>query len=245
MIRFSLPLLSATLLTWATPSAAQANPETAFVYANNPRANQYTPSKAYARNPSGQPVRIMRKGTGQYEVLFSRMGQRAEGGNVQVTSYGSGPEHCKVQQWVQKNSDLSINVRCFRGSSPADAPFSLLFTPKNSAQARGASTPRFAWVSQARKASYTADRGYSRNQDRPVRIERQRTGRYTLRFDGVDQATAQGGNVQVTAYGNGPEWCKVVSWSWDNRSLSVQTACFNAQGRNVDTQMSVLFTPGR
>lgn len=117
----------------AAPSAEAS--EAAFAWAGRPGTAKYTAPPAYAHNPSGRPIEITRKAAGQYEVRFEGLAQPARGGHVQVSAYGSGPEHCKVVRWVPKEQDLSIAVRCFSGQRPADSAFTVRFEPSEGGSA--------------------------------------------------------------------------------------------------------------
>lgn len=85
-----------------------------FVWAHNPTAASYTPSATYAHNSAGGPITVTRSAAGQYAVRFAGLGgQGMAGGHVQVTAYGPGSEHCKVQSWGSFGADFVANVRCF------------------------------------------------------------------------------------------------------------------------------------
>lgn len=127
----------AMLFTGAAEASAPA-----FVYTNNPRAAEYTPTKAYAQNPSGGPITVRRSATGTYNVIFGGLGGAARRGNAQVTGYGSSPSFCQIVRWVPSGEDLDIAVKCFDGRGrPADSAFSLLFTPSSGATMGSAAPP--------------------------------------------------------------------------------------------------------
>ncbi|HMR05233.1 MAG TPA: hypothetical protein PKA88_05635 [Polyangiaceae bacterium] len=65
---------------------------------------------------------------------------------------------------------------------------------------------------------------------------RSAAGVYNVTFPGL--ATTAGGNVQVTAYGNNTNNCKVVSWG----NTNVNIRCYTSAGVNQDTQWTVLVT---
>ncbi len=103
---------------------ATPNPNLAYVWANQPSTNSYSPSTFYRSNPSGGAVSISRVGVGRYTVTWSGLAL-LDGGDVQVTAYGGGNIVCKVEGW----SSIAATVRCFNpGTSiPFDSFFTILF----------------------------------------------------------------------------------------------------------------------
>jgi hypothetical protein len=61
-------------------------------------------------------------------------------------------------------------------------------------------------------------------------------GTYGMWFPNVD---FNQGDVQVTAYGTGPEYCNVAGWS---SRMGAQVRCYNTSGAPVDTYYDVAFT---
>ena len=50
-----------------------------------------------------------------------------------------------------------------------------------------------------------------------------------------------GGHVQVTAYGNNPNYCKVNSWFTGGADFSASVSCWNPAGARVDSLFDLLF----
>src|SRR5216684_5248734 len=93
----------------------------AYAWANNPNAASYTPSLAYSYNSAGGPITITRSGQGTYAVKFAGLGGNGiVGGNVQITPYGPGHEHCRVHNWSSGGPDFIVNVRCANTLGVAD-----------------------------------------------------------------------------------------------------------------------------
>jgi hypothetical protein len=93
----------------------------------------------------------------------------------------------------------------------------------------------FAFVNQT--GTYTADPDYSYNSSgQAINVLNWAVGRYTVTFAGL---SINGGNAQVTAFGNGPDYCNVASWS----SNAVNVACFaNYTGQYADSSFFVTLT---
>ncbi len=226
-----------TALVICAPATAMAGDGTAFVFGNKPKAKSYAATSNYTQNPRDKPVNISRKNIGTYQVLIRGLGSVANGGNIQVSSYGNGPAMCKIDNWAAAGKDLRARVKCFSGQRPADSPFTLLFTPS-----RGVAAVRHAWAGKPKAKRYTADKKYSANENKGVTITRARQGSYKVTFAGVSKSEAEGGNVQVTAYGNGPAFCKVNRWNAGANALSVNVDCYSGSAL-TDSQFTVLFTP--
>jgi hypothetical protein len=81
-----------------------------YAWADQPSTASYTPNTFYSSNSAGGGINITRSGPGRYTVTWSGLGSDLlDGGDVQVTAYGSGTAQCKVESWGSQ----SANVRCF------------------------------------------------------------------------------------------------------------------------------------
>jgi hypothetical protein len=99
----------------------------------------------------------------------------------------------------------------------------------------------YVWANNPTAISYTPSPAYAYNSSGgPITISRSATGQYTIRFAGLGGNGLSGGHVQVTAYGTGPETCKVRSWSSNSTDFIVYVGCFNTAGNPVDTRYTVL-----
>jgi hypothetical protein len=76
----------------------------------------------------------------------------------------------------------------------------------------------------------------------PIRVERPGTGIYDISFDGLTRNVVGGSadHVQVTAYGDGTNWCKVGGWDSGAEDLSLTVRCFTPSGTPADAAFSVL-----
>lgn len=100
----------------------------AYAWANQPNTGTYTPAPQYSYNSAGGPITVTRSGQGAYAVKFTGLGGNGlAGGNVQVTPYGPGREHCKVLNWSSGGADFIAHVRCFNSIGvPDDTRFTIL-----------------------------------------------------------------------------------------------------------------------
>ncbi|WP_437486818.1 hypothetical protein WME75_04595 [Sorangium sp. So ce1014] len=216
----------------------------AYVWANDPTAAAYTPDLTHQFNSSGVNNTIVRQGVGRYAVTLP--GQTAVGGTVEVTAYGPDSDHCKVAGWGQSGDDTAVNVRCFDSAGAlADGRFTLNFA--RSAPPNGGLSYSYAWAHDTAAASYTPSLAYQKgfisgdagDVEADITAGRTSAGRYSVNLPGM---SATGSNVQVTAYGTGSEYCKVVGWSGDGSETQASVACFDEGGTSADTRFVLVYT---
>ena len=96
-----------------------------YAWATQPSSPSYTPSASHSYNSGGGAIQITRRAPGLYTVTFNGLGGRLlDGGNVQVTAYGSSNSQCKVENWGRE----SVAVRCFSPSGTlVDSYFVVMF----------------------------------------------------------------------------------------------------------------------
>jgi serine protease len=201
----------------------------------------HVPSTFYSRSTrSDSSVNtICRNGTGSYTVHFA--GLASNGGNVQVSAYGSSAHSCKVGSWFRSGTEELVNVLCFNfAGSAVDANFTASFAKGGSAS----NTFAFAWANQPTTASYTPSTTYQYNSHGGrATVTRTSTGRYTVSFPDTTTSGAQAaGGVKVTAYGSGSGVCKVVSWGPSGTTAEkVNVACFTSSGAASDELFSIAY----
>lgn len=227
----------AAVAGWSGGAFAQS----AYVFAGNAQSGKYTADAKYAHNPSGQPIRIDRSGTGQYTVTFVGLGGKTAGGNVQVSGYGASSGHCNVERWSADGADFVAKVRCWGANGrAADARFSLMASVPAAGSSASKARHAFTWAGSPDNAAYTADARYTHNPGNDsVNISKKGVGHYDVRFGGLAGKATAGGNVQVTAYGVEPTYCKVERWSSQAGAFTATVRCFNKAGRAADSKFSV------
>ena len=98
----------------------------------------------------------------------------------------------------------------------------------------------YVWADNPTSPSYTPSTAYSFNSSGgAISIARRGVGAYTVNFAGLGGNGSAGGNVLVTAYGNGSEACKVVSWNSGGADFIANVRCFASTGTPVDTLYSI------
>jgi hypothetical protein len=97
----------------------------------------------------------------------------------------------------------------------------------------------FVWA-QNSTGTFDADSGFSFNSVGGVNtITNTGTGTYRVDFEGLGANV--GGNVQVTAYGSGSEYCNVGSWTSNLMTLQVNVSCFDKSGSPVNTRFAASY----
>jgi hypothetical protein len=195
-------------------------------------------------NSSGAANSVTRTGSGAYEVRLPNLG--ASAGHVQVTAFARSAR-CKVRLWGPDGTTQVVHVLCFdENGNPVDN-IGFFLTYVERLNILGLATgfdpdghdSAYAWANQQATqdwytphtfyqfANFTNDAGTAR---------RTSTGDYVVKFRDVNLDT---GNVQVTAYGPGSEYCGVVNWM---SFTGIRVTCHNAAGQPVDTRFDVAFT---
>jgi hypothetical protein len=207
----------------------------AFAWADQPTAASYTPSTLYSYNHAGAGIQITRAGTGVYNVHFESFGAINDGGNVQVTGYGSfgggNGKYCKVSIW----SSDTVTVLCFDAVGvAADSYFTVLFLKVPSQTTAVA----YAWANNPTSASYMPDTRFSYNPaGGAITATRQSTGAYTMTWSGLGNLGFGSGHPHVTAYDSSNKRCEISSWE----AGEVSVYCFDSSGNRADSRYSVLF----
>ena len=143
-------------------------------------------------------------------------------GHVQVSAYGTGGERCKVAAWLPSlpaGSAEQVDIRCFTSTGPpADTRFAMTYVDKITLTGGAASPPSvsgpsgaYALADQPTSPSYTPNLSYQWNDFGSTNsITRTGVGAYQVHFPSL---AMNSGDVQVTAYGFGSDYCKVKSWA--------------------------------
>lgn len=216
----------------------------AYLWAEQPSAAAYCPSNLYSWNSTGGVNCITRGSPGIYDV--SLPGLTATGGTFQITAYGSAGEHCKIQSWGSTGVAQSARVLCFDAAGlPVDTRFDLnYFAPQEvSVFDYGA----YAWAHNATAAVYTPSPTYSYNSGSINgwpgcvgwlgAIEGGKAtadlGSYYLWYENL---SSTGSAVQSTAYGAGPNYCKVTGWFTPARGgAQAQSQCYAPDGTKANS----------
>lgn len=94
----------------------------------------------------------------------------------------------------------------------------------------------YAWNNSASADATLTNNGYTYNRSGgAVTVVHNGAGSYTISFAGLG---INGGNVTVSGYGGGANWCKVGGWS----SSSVTVLCFDSAGAATDSLWTIAVT---
>jgi hypothetical protein len=213
----------------------------AFVWADQPTADSYTPSTTYQFNATGATNTVTRSGVGDYLVRMPGLGN-LPAGHVKVTSYGtSDASTCKVGYWGESGSDRLVNVLCHDSwGFPVDTYYTVTYANAVSILGVTGAAAGYVWAHSPTSDSYEPTGTYSFNSTGGTNsITRNWTGNYTVRLPGLGR---DDGHVQVTAYGGGSDRCKVGYWYASGSDLLVNVQCSTNTGTAVDTLFAASYT---
>ena len=181
---------------------------------------------------------ICQDDTGAYSVYLP--GQAATAGTVQVNAYGTDAAYCKVASWAPSGGKQRVRVRCFNTSgAPTDSQFVLSYANLTGNRSNALA---YVFANQPTNAAYTPPLNYQYNSTGATNTVTKvagQVGKYTVKLPGL--AAASTGNVQVTAYGPGSEWCNVWNWGPNGTAQHVQVHCFDAAGAPAESRFTVSY----
>jgi hypothetical protein len=252
MIR-SLFLVGSTLCFGGTGCAIDAQPsgeevssaEQSYTIVPGDKAFAYSQSAVgtapsqpeFSFNSGGGAMTISNigLGQGQYRVDIPNLGATV-GGHVQVMSRLDNSDRCKVHHWESVGSTLQVFVNCFNAAGGmANSLFALNYVRRSDVPGPQAA---YVWAHDPSTTLYDATSAYSWNSTgAPITISHQPgTGTYSVFLPGQDLS---GGTVEVTAYGDGNQHCKVASWG----NGLVNVACFHGTtGAPAESRFTMLFS---
>ncbi len=204
----------------------------AFAYASQPTIASYT-ATASSWNPAGA-TKVARSAVGQYLVTFNGLGGELPylvGGHVQVNAVGTANAHCQVAAWGG-SPNMAVRVGCFTaGGAPVDTKFTVLFLVPTDHLA-------YALIDQLGYGDYFPNALYGTNPARSggAFVSHSTAGIYTVTWREADPAILGDGTVQVTAYGQKGEQCKVTKWDYQE----VEVRCFTVKGVLTNSYFTVL-----
>jgi len=238
----AMVLAVGTAVVVAPAPAQAAGPYgSAFVWLDTPDASMCVVPAEHQWNSTSPWTlvnEICQDDVGQYSVLLP--GLAASAGTVQVTAYGADSAHCKVASWAPAGANQRIRVRCFTAAgAPVDSQFTVSYA--NLTGTFGSNGLAYVFNSQPTSADYTPPVNYQYNSTgaNNTITKLSGAGRYMVKLPGL--AAAGNGNMQVTAYGTGSEWCTGWNWGANGSAQHVQVQCYNAAGALVDSKFTVSY----
>ena len=231
-IGFSLLQFSGSLVT---PSA--------YLWANEPAAESYTPDERYQFNSAGETNTITRTDAGTYTVDLPEQGE--ESGNIQVTAMNSDPGiSCEVGRWQVDDENLKqVEVNCFDSTGTrVDAKFGLLYVDANDTATAGVTTSGAFLIADhsSEQNRYTPGQNFQYSSaGTPGDSQRTGMGTYTISLPEVGVET---GIIQVTASGTGKSvTCSVPRWVLNDTTYDVDVVCFDIEGNPVDSFFNLTY----
>lgn len=213
-----------------------AGPASAYLWANDPVAESYTPDVRYQFNSTGAENTITRTDAGTYTVTLP--GQGAESGNLQISATNSGPGvACAMRRWeITGDNSKLVEVNCFDSAGTrVDSGFSLYYVDaKDSALASQMTTGAYIRADHAsEKEIYTPGQNYQfSTAGVPGTSQWREIGAYTVTLPDVGQEM---GNFQVTAFEYPVASCSIPRWVLNGANFEIDVICFDATGKQADS----------
>jgi hypothetical protein len=171
--------------------------------------------------------------------MLSQSGRQhlgATSGTVIATAYGPTANYCKVVNWGPGGTAQLVNIRCFTATGvAADTPFTMSYTNPVGFGYDLA----YLWADQPTVTSYVPSPPYQANSSGATNhIQRLGPGAYLVKLPNLGKAA---GHVQVTAYGPGPERCKVGSWGPNGTEQDIRVFCHTPSGSRADARFTLRY----
>lgn len=241
-----LVVMACMNLSGGTTVSAQATVSKAYVWANEPSTDSYTPNEDYQFNSTGELNTITRTGVGVYVVNLPGM---VKEGNIQVTATGgsdsdgiAGNVCAIVTNPTSADNALQQGVNCYdTEGAPADTGFLLLYTQGDVFLGTYSA---YLYANDRSAESYTPDTNYQFNSTGAANtITRSAVGDYVVTLPGLGVGR---GNIQVTSANDTPGVsCMVNYWGiTEDQAKTVNVICFDADGALFDTPFTLLHVVG-
>ncbi|SBT39483.1 hypothetical protein [Micromonospora auratinigra] len=194
-----------------------------------------------AYNSTGAGVGVGPLGVGQWSVKLPGVGLAGVlAGNLQVTAIqpNAGPRRCKVHKWSATGTDLLVFVFCFDATgAPVNTDFTLSYHRARSVTG-GYAPPKYFGHLASAAGGPTNDNhvvGLDANTLSPLLP----AGRHLVTFPQLGQKET---HAQVTAQGDGSNYCNLTQpWSYAV-DAPVDVICFDNAGTVVPHDVLVAFT---
>ena len=227
-------------------TSAQATVKQAYLWANEPSTDAYTPDERYQYNTTGELNTVTRTGVGVYVVNLPGM---VKEGNSQVTATSSsdagvalGSVCAIVTNPTAENGALQQTVNCYdTDGAPADSGFLLLSTQGDVFLG---SYSAYLYANDRSAEAYTPDEHYQFNSTGAANtITRTAVGSYTVTLPGLG---VERGNIQVTSANDTPGIsCLVANWGIaEDQAKTVNVSCFDANAQPFDAPFTLLHVVG-
>ncbi len=228
-VTLSATALSTAALTYPASAAIARHPVPAtasaiagYIWTDNGTVEDggYYSFNSVARGASA--VTVSTSTTGVYVVDFKGMSSIADEAAVQITTYSSS-DNCAVISWGPSGSDLQAEVGCFlvTTGAPDNASFNMLVTRPTSPP-HGTFDYAYAYrsTSSGQLVSFQYNSAHKKNFSRHLG-----TGKYQITFSGPKTSGTRG-IVKVSAYGDLPGDCELVSWKGSAKGEVVNVDCY-------------------
>ncbi|MFF0312237.1 hypothetical protein ACFYSC_32775 [Streptosporangium sp. NPDC004379] len=195
-------------------------------------------------SPAPAPVNTVTPGTspGLWRVALPGLGSAGLAGSIQVTAVDPAvPARCKVGGWTATTAAQNIVVRCHDAAgAPLNTGWNLTYHRESAVVwAPGSPYPAFAYTfdnDPGTAGSYVPTPYPVSHNSVPggLQISGYGTGLRRVAFGDVNAGYGRAGNVQVTAFGSGAEFCNLYGlWTESVTGVLTLHACYDGATRVV------------
>ncbi|MEV7010546.1 hypothetical protein [Streptosporangium sp. NPDC051022] len=201
-------------------------------------------------NSSGAVNTVAAGPVGVWNVVLPGLGSAGRTGGVQVTAVNpSQAARCKVGGWVSTPAAQTVRVRCHDAAGvPVNSGWTLTYQRERAITGAALPPKNFAYtfdVTPANPGPY-APLPPAINYNSQGGVNTVRSAGLGLRLVTFPNVGVLPDNVQVTAYGPGPEHCNLLApWNTGGLTATVRdVACYNGSTR-VNRASLVTYTSAR
>lgn len=205
----------------------------------------------YRYNPKGEN-RVIRVGTGRYELTFSGIDEdpyasSGQYGNVIATAYGREPRRIKISGWSHAGDQVKVTVQLYNASGLlADGQFIASYISDFSLGQCNSSDcgdyGAYVWADNPTAASYTPSLSYQVTNSSATRITIQRlgTGFYKVTLPNIKSTNST--MAIATAYGSTGNYVAIEKWIGNTSGgTDVFVKCFTQTGTEVNGQFTLFY----
>ena len=228
-------VLAATGIVWAGPAQAAVPDNWGFAYVDTPSGVPDVNHQAGSW-PAAFVVTTTPGAPGEVFVNFPQIASSA--GVVHVTAVIDVAVWCQAEHWGPSGPDEVVAVRCFRpGGAPVSAPFVVTFTQSSAKKL----TPPQAYGYVHFQPGAGIVTGFN-SAGLGNTVTPGPTGVWTVRLPGLGPATAEAGDVQVTAVNPAvPAKCELQAWTPMASGQSFVVRCYDATTNPLSTGWNLTY----
>jgi hypothetical protein len=187
-------------------------------------------------NSAGKRDYVRRLGTGRYRVSFGGPTGSGRHGTASVKATGEFGGNCMLAGWHGTRHGQVVYVDCYASGARYGDTFTVLYARSTNLMAvPGATTANVLVGPRGRVLTQYDSTARAR-----ISARRLSVGQYRVRLKGLDETSANHGNVQVTAVGDKDALCAVDGWG-PQLDPVVDVTCSTEHGKLTDSAFTLQY----